>query len=47
LTVFQRDFTTSLFVLPAAFYRVMTLVLTLAFQRLEKKYAVEGVVCFA
>ena len=38
--IVQRDFTTTPFVVAAAFYLVMTLVLTLAFQRLEKKYAV-------
>lgn len=36
----QRDFTTMPFVVAAAFYLVMTLVLTYGFQRLEKKYAV-------
>ena len=38
--IVQRDFSTTPFVVAAAFYLVMTLVLTLAFQRLEKKYAV-------
>ena len=38
--IVQRDFTTSPFVVAAAFYLIMTLVLTYAFQRLEKKYAV-------
>ena len=38
--IVQRDFTTTPFVVAAAFYLGMTLVLTLAFQRLEKKYAV-------
>ncbi|MCB1933251.1 amino acid ABC transporter permease [Accumulibacter sp.] len=38
--IVQRDFTTTPFVVAAAFYLVMTLVLTLAFQHLEKKYAV-------
>jgi len=38
--IVQRDFTTTPFVVAAAFYLVMTLVLTLVFQRLEKKYAV-------
>ena len=38
--IVQRDFTTSPFVVAAAFYLLMTLVLTYAFQRLEKKYAV-------
>jgi polar amino acid transport system permease protein len=38
--IVQRDFTTTPFVVAAAFYLLMTLVLTLAFQRLERKYAV-------
>lgn len=38
--IVQRDFTTSPFVVAAAFYLIMTLVLTYCFQRLEKKYAV-------
>lgn len=38
--IVQRDFTTTPFVVAAAFYLVMTLVLTLAFQHLERKYAV-------
>lgn len=38
--IVQRDFTTTPFVVAAAFYLGMTLILTLAFQRLEKKYAV-------
>jgi polar amino acid transport system permease protein len=38
--IVQRDFTTTPFVAAAAFYLAMTLVLTLAFQRLEKNYAV-------
>jgi polar amino acid transport system permease protein len=38
--IVQRDFTTSPFVVAAAFYLFMTLVLTYGFQRLEKKYAV-------
>ena len=38
--IVQRDFTTTPFVVAAAFYLVMTLVLTYGFQRLEKKYAV-------
>ena len=38
--IVQRDFTTSPFVVAAAFYLVMTLVLTWAFQRMEKKVAV-------
>ena len=36
----QRDFTTTPFVVAATFYLLMTLVLTIAFQHLEKKYAV-------
>ncbi|MBK1679884.1 amino acid ABC transporter permease [Rhodocyclus tenuis] len=36
----QRDFTTMPFVVAAAFYLLMTLVLTWGFMRLEKKYAV-------
>ncbi len=38
--IVQRDFTTTPFVVAAAFYLAMTLVLTVGFQRLEKKYAV-------
>ena len=38
--IVQRDFTTTPFVVAAAFYLLMTLVLTLGFQRLEKNYAV-------
>ncbi|MDD2845513.1 MAG: amino acid ABC transporter permease [Rhodoferax sp.] len=38
--IVQRDFTTMPFVVAAAFYLAMTLVLTYGFQRLEKKYAV-------
>ena len=38
--IVQRDFTTTPFVVAAAFYLLMTLVLTYGFQRLEKKYAV-------
>ena len=38
--IVQRDFTTTPFVVAAAFYLLMTLVLTLGFQRLERKYAV-------
>ncbi|APW47566.1 amino acid ABC transporter permease [Rhodoferax antarcticus] len=38
--IVQRDFTTSPFLVAAAFYLLMTLVLTYGFQRLEKKYAV-------
>ena len=38
--IVQRDFTTTPFMVAAAFYLIMTLVLTYGFQRLEKKYAV-------
>ena len=38
--IVQRDFSTTPFVVAAAFYLIMTLVLTYAFQRMEKKYAV-------
>ena len=38
--IVQRDFTTMPFVVAAAFYLVMTLLLTYGFQRLERKYAV-------
>ena len=38
--IVQRDFTTTPFVVAAAFYLVMTLILTLGFQHLERKYAV-------
>jgi polar amino acid transport system permease protein len=38
--IVQRDFTTTPFIVAAAFYLLMTLVLTLGFQRLERKYAV-------
>lgn len=38
--IVQRDFTTMPFVVAAAFYLVMTLILTWGFMRLEKKYAV-------
>lgn len=38
--IVQRDFTTTPFVVAAAFYLLMTLVLTYGFQRLEKKFAV-------
>jgi polar amino acid transport system permease protein len=38
--IVQRDFTTSPFIVAAVFYLLMTLVLTYAFQRMEKKYAV-------
>ncbi len=38
--IVQRDFTTMPFVVAAAFYLLMTLVLTWGFHRLEKRYAV-------
>ena len=38
--IVQRDFTTMPFVVAAAFYPIMTLVLTWGFMRLEKRYAV-------
>ncbi|RZT42411.1 amino acid ABC transporter permease [Cupriavidus agavae] len=38
-SIVQRDFTTTPFLVAAAFYLVMTLVLTWFFQRLEKRYA--------
>ncbi len=38
--IVQRDFSTTPFVVAAAFYLIMTLVLTYIFQRMEKKYAV-------
>ena len=38
--IVQRDFTTMPFVVAAAFYLLMTLVLTLGFQHLERKHAV-------
>lgn len=38
--IVQRDFTTMPFVVAAAFYLIMTLVLTWSFHRLEKRYAV-------
>ncbi len=38
--IVQRDFTTSPFIVAAAFYLIMTLVLTIGFQHLEKKYAI-------
>lgn len=38
--IVQRDFTTSPFVVAAAFYLAMTLLLTWGFQSLEKRYAV-------
>ena len=37
--IVQRDFTTTPFIVAAAFYLTMTLVLTWGFQRLEKRYA--------
>ncbi|MFG5779034.1 amino acid ABC transporter permease [Comamonas sp. J-3] len=37
--IVQRDFTTTPFVVAAAFYLIMTLVLTWVFNRMEKKYA--------
>lgn len=38
--IVQRDFTTTPFAVAAAFYLLMTLILTWGFQRLEKRYAV-------
>ena len=38
--IVQRDFSTTPFVVAAAFYLIMPLVLTYFFQRMEKKYAV-------
>jgi polar amino acid transport system permease protein len=38
--IVQRDFTTSPFIVAAAFYLIMTLILTWGFQSLEKRYAV-------
>ena len=38
--IVQRDSTTSPFIVAAAFYLVMTLVLTWLFQKMEKRYAV-------
>ncbi len=38
--IVQRDFTTMPFAVAAAFYLIMTLVLTWGFMRLEKRYAV-------
>ena len=38
--IVQRDSTTSPFIVAAAFYLVMTLLLTWLFQRMEKRYAV-------
>jgi len=40
--IVQRDFTTTPFIVAAAFYLLMTLVLTWGFQRLEKRYARYG-----
>ncbi len=37
--IVQRDFTITPFIVAAAFYLLMTLVLTWAFQRLERRYA--------
>ena len=37
--IVQRDFTTTPFIVAAAFYLLMTLALTWGFQRLEKRYA--------
>lgn len=37
--IVQRDFTTTPFLVAAAFYLIMTLVLTWLFQRMEKRYA--------
>ena len=37
--IVQRDFTTTPFVVAAAFYLLMTLVLTWGFSRMEKRYA--------
>ncbi|NMG76122.1 amino acid ABC transporter permease [Aromatoleum diolicum] len=39
-SIVQRDFTITPFVVAAAFYLAMTLILTWGFQRLEKRYAV-------
>lgn len=38
--IVQRDFSTTPFIVAAAFYLIMTLALTYGFQRMEKKYAV-------
>lgn len=38
--IVQRDFTTTPFIVAGVFYLIMTLILTIGFQRLEKKYAV-------
>ena len=37
--IVQRDFTTTPFIVAAAFYLIMTLILTWGFQRMEKRYA--------
>ena len=37
--IVQRDFTTTPFIVAAAFYLTMTLVLTWGFQYLERRYA--------
>lgn len=37
--IVQRDFSTTPFIVAAAFYLIMTLILTWAFQRMEKHYA--------
>lgn len=37
--IVQRDFTTTPFIVAAAFYLIMTLLLTWGFQRLERRYA--------
>ena len=39
-SIVQRDFNNSPFIVAAAFYLIMTLILTIGFQRLEKKHAV-------
>jgi polar amino acid transport system permease protein len=36
--IVQRDFTTTPFLVAAAFYLIMTLLLTWIFQRMEKRY---------
>jgi polar amino acid transport system permease protein len=43
--IVQRDFTITPFIVAAAFYLVMTLVLTWGFQRLEKRYAKYDQMC--
>jgi polar amino acid transport system permease protein len=40
MVIVNRDFTITPFVIAAAFYLVMVLILTVLFQRLEKRYAV-------